>query len=164
MVNLVRAATTLIGQGKRDWAVFEAALSDLKRKRYRDALGAFEALARKGHREAQFYAGSMYRLGQGGAADPARAAQWFRKAAEAGHGRAMAGLGTLYIDGKGVPQDDVEAYKWLLLSMRSKDGWEDAELSLLMLRLRMTEQQLAEAEARARTLAPNGAKPARAGR
>lgn len=161
MVNLVRLAASLIGQGERNWALYEGALADFKRKRYREALRVFETAAKRGHREAQFRLASMYRLGQGCTADPESAAEWFRRAARAGHARAMAGLGTLYIDGKGVPPDDVEAYKWLLLSMRNKGGWEDAELSLLMLRRRMTDEQIAVAEDRAAAFGVAGGAPRR---
>ncbi len=159
MVNLVRLAARLVGQGQRNWAVFEAGLSDLRRKRYREARSAFEALAAKGHCEAQYQLGGMLRQGQGAAADPARAAEWFRKAAEAGHGRAMGALGVLHLQGLGVPVDDTEAYKWLLLSAEHKAGWEDAELSLALLRRRMSEEDIARAEAQARASAAESARP-----
>ena len=78
---------------------------------------------------------------------------WYRRAAEQGHVGAQRDLARLYTNGLGVPQNNVEAYKWLSLSasrsitavdQERRGRYRDA------LAERMTPEQLAEAQRRAR--------------
>jgi TPR repeat protein len=55
-----------------------------------------------------FYAGKY-----GEPPDPARAAEWYRKAANGGNVEAQFALGLLHLNGKGVPADPVAAATWI---------------------------------------------------
>jgi len=61
--------------------------------------------AERGHREAQFSIGHLYRAGEGVPPDPAAAAQWFMRAADQGDPHAMLNLALMHEQGAGVPRD-----------------------------------------------------------
>ena len=54
----------------------------------------------------------LYDFGKGVAADPARAAEFYKIAAEGGNVDAQEALGRMYFFGQGVAQDYAEAAKW----------------------------------------------------
>ena len=70
------------------------------------------AEARDGSVAAQRNLGVMYDRGVGVPRDPARAADWLRRAAEAGNRDAAYQLGAMYENGRGVPEDDARAVAW----------------------------------------------------
>lgn len=73
-----------------------------------DRIDGMHELARLGVAAAQFALGLMYQDGVGVAADKAKAAEWYRKAAEQGDVGSQYNLAQLYVnDG-----DSVEAAKW----------------------------------------------------
>ena len=80
--------------------------------------------------------------------DEAEAARWYRLAAEQGTAIAQNNLGVMYANGLGVPQDDVTAYMWFNLAAATGD--EDARTAREDVATRMTREQVAEAQARAR--------------
>ena len=55
---------------------------------------------------------SMYDEGRGVARDPAKAAEWWRKAAEQGDAAAQLNLGVMYASGIGVSQNHSQAVHW----------------------------------------------------
>ncbi len=67
------------------------------------------ALAKGGDAEAQVTLGWMYEIGRGVARDPARAAEWYRRAAAQGDPLAEYALAELYVRGLGVPRDEAAA-------------------------------------------------------
>ncbi len=90
----------------------------------------------------------------GQAGRPAEAmAQWGR-AAEAGDARAMLALGRAHVKGLGVSQDFVEAHKWLNLGAARGNAEAAAERDALA--ARMTPEQIASAQGRARSWRPGG--------
>jgi TPR repeat protein len=54
----------------------------------------------------------MYKLGRGVPKDPAKAVEWYRKAAEQGLATAQYDLGNMYNVGRGVPKDQTKAMEW----------------------------------------------------
>ena len=82
--------------------------------------------------------------GSGVAADPAKAAKWFRSAAERGDPVGQLNLGDLYSRGLGVERDPVQAYVWFSLSAAQGRLWPRARLDEL--RGAMTDKELREAE------------------
>ena len=68
--------------------------------------------ARQGAISAERNLGVMYDRGVGVARDPARAADWLRRAAEAGDRDAAYQLGAMYESGRGVTQGDTQALAW----------------------------------------------------
>jgi TPR repeat protein len=81
-----------------------------------------------GNAQAEYIMGVLYERGRGVEADPALAADWYRKAARQGHGRAQTNLGALYQKGKGVPRDREKALYWYRLA--AKQGLSKAQYNL----------------------------------
>ena len=92
---------------------------------------------------------AAYYSGNGIAQDHEEAARWAQLAAEQGSTSAQALLGVLYFNGAGAPQDDVSAYMWLTVAAASSETPGPGRLRDLLAK-RMTPDQVAEAEARAR--------------
>jgi TPR repeat protein len=113
-----------------------------------DALKALERSARAGDPVAEFQLAWL--LLEGEPVEPRRAiraAQLMRRAAAAGHAPAMANLALLYFNGSGVPQDYVLGQKWLVLAGSS--GFDGAAGLSALWTVRMTPEQINEAQARA---------------
>lgn len=66
--------------------------------------------------------GVYYFRGEGGPADFARAADWFRKAAAAGVVESQYNLGLLYQSGSGTPKDLAEARRWFRKAAEQGDA------------------------------------------
>jgi len=86
--------------------------------------------AERGHRDAQFSIGHLYRTGEGVPADPAAAAQWFTRAAEQGDPHAMLNLALMHEQGAGVPRDLALGYAHAARAGRLLQG-EDFERARL---------------------------------
>ena len=113
---------------------------------------ALRARAEAGDAEAQLSLGFMYL----GAQDDAEAMRWYRRAADQGYARAQNILGVMYGNGEGVPQDYVEAHIWYNLAAAQSSG-EDRDRSVRGrddVAGRMTPDQIAEAQRRAREWTP----------
>jgi TPR repeat protein len=80
------------------------------------------------------------------------AVKWYRKAAQQNLAKAQNNLGVCYARNEGVAKDWVEAYKWLLLAARQ--GHEDAKKNIAMLESKLTPDQIAEGQKRARDFKP----------
>ena len=90
-------------------AAVKAGVDAWSRGDYEAAVKAWRGPAERGDADAQFNLGQAYKLGRGVPADPARAEQWYRKAAEQGHYQAQENYGlTLFQNGKRA-----EAAPWL---------------------------------------------------
>jgi TPR repeat protein len=82
-----------------------------------------------GSLEAQRDLGALYATGDWtGPRDPARAAEWYRRAADRGHADAQYNLGFMYLLGEGVTSDPKEGLRWLV---RAADQGEDQSFRLL---------------------------------
>ena len=90
--------------------------------------------------------------GDGVAKDQEEAVKWLRKAAEQNDAAAQLDLGVCYTNGEGVAKDYVEAYKWRLLAARH--GEEQARKEMTLLENKMTPEQIAEGQKRARDFKP----------
>jgi len=67
-----------------------------------------------GSLEAQRDLGALYATGDWtGPHDPARAAEWYRRAAARGHTDAQYNLGCMYLRGEGLPSNRMEGLRWL---------------------------------------------------
>ena len=89
--------------------------------------------------------------GQQTKADQKRLAEVKAKA-QAGDADFQAELGLRYDKGEGVAKDWVEAYRWLLLAARQGD--EDAKKNLTALESKLTPEQIADGQKRAREFKP----------
>jgi TPR repeat protein len=98
----------------------------------------------------------MYDNGQGVPQDDAEAVRWYRKAAGQGDPSAQYNLGLMYAAGQGVPQDYVEAHMWLNLAASRAAGDDQKKFADLreLFAKKMTAQQIAEAQRRAREWKP----------
>ena len=117
---------------------------------YGRAADWFRRAARQNHVQAIFNLGIMYREGQGVLANPAAAAHWYLLAAQQNFPPAQFRLGVMYGNGEGVAQDLTQAYMWFSLAAAAGDV--DAEGELEGLVEFMTDDQILEAQRRARAL------------
>ena len=85
---------------------------------------------------------------------PAEALKEWRAAADAGDRRAMLALGRLYMRGLGAPQDYIEAHVWFNLAAARGEMAAVKERDALA--EKMTPQQIASAQERARSWRPTG--------
>ncbi|KXU34476.1 hypothetical protein AXK11_08390 [Cephaloticoccus primus] len=77
-------------------------------------VAALQERANAGDPEALFLLGTLYESGQvGGRADPAKAAELYRRAADLGLPHAQFNLGNMYAAGHGVTADPFESIMWL---------------------------------------------------
>ena len=93
-------------------ADFEAGVAAAAKGDYEAARREWEPLAASGNRDAQFNLGLLYENGLGVAADGAKAAYWYGKAAGQNDPVSQAYLAERYAKGLGVPRDDVKALEW----------------------------------------------------
>jgi len=103
----------------------------------------------------------MYFDGKGVTQDYVEAAKWFRMAADQGNSSAQSNLGVMHALGRGVTQDYVQAYMWMHLSVASskeREGSSQAATLLDEIAMKMTPQQIAEAQRLAGEWKPNPAK------
>lgn len=100
-----------------------------------------------------------YQLGQSVVQDNKEAARWFRLAAEQGIGAAAAALARQYFAGEGVSEDLVEAYKWAAVAAKQPDP-NNGDSTLNELEGRLSPDQLAEAQRRAKAFVPQRTGPA----
>lgn len=82
------------------------------RGEYTTAMRAFEAGAAKGDPQALYNLGVAYAEGRAIPADPARAIDYYRRAAEGGSVLAAFNLGQAYRKGQGVAADPTQAARW----------------------------------------------------
>jgi uncharacterized protein len=111
-----------------------------------------KAKAEAGDAETQVQLGLRYDKGEGVAKDQVEAAKWFRKAAEQNYAKAQYNLGVCYEEGGGVAKDWVESYRWLLLA--ASQGDEDAKKNMTELESKLTPEQIAQGQKRAREFKP----------
>jgi TPR repeat protein len=116
---------------------------------YAEAVRWYRLAAEQGDAWAQDSLGVMYSQGHGVPQDYAEAVRWYRLAAEQGNATAQSNLGTKFEEGRGAPQDYVSAHMWY--NIASANGHESAAEWRDELAQRMTPDQIAEAQARART-------------
>jgi uncharacterized protein len=123
---------------------------------YAEAVRWYRKSAEQGNAFAQLNLGFMYAHGQGVTQDYAEAAKWYRKSAEQGNADAQNNLGLMYDNGQGVTQDYVEAHMWLNLAASKSNGEDQNRRSDLRdaVAKKMTPQQIAEAQRRAREWKP----------
>ena len=125
---------------------------------YQEAFKWFIKAAEQGHAVAQLNLGSMYYNGEGVHQDYKEAVKWFNKSAEQGNADAQAYMSRLYYYGQGVPEDYVQAYKWSNLA--AAQGFEGAKEAREMLKKRMSDAQIAEAQQLSREFRPRMGKHA----
>ena len=93
---------------------------------YMHALSYIQAAAESGLSAAQAQLGYMYQAGEAlSDPDPAKAVEWFRKAADQNNVTAIRNLAAMYEKGLGVPQDKKQAIELYTQASRlSALGWE----------------------------------------
>lgn len=85
------------------------------------AVSLYRAAAEAGNAAAQETLGTLLRIGQGAARDPAAAVRLYRQPADRGYGRAQAQLGLAHEAGEGVAESWTEAHAWCLKRARQFD-------------------------------------------
>ena len=114
----------------------------------------YEKAAVQGHVDAQVNLGMLFDYGRGGPQDFKMAVRWYLRSANQGNELAQRKLGLLYERGDGVQQDFVQAYMWYKLGAAS--GVKAGIVLRDALAIRMTSDQLLEAQQLAREWRPKG--------
>ena len=135
-------------------ADFQAGAKAFDRGDYAAALKEWEPLAKQGHSLAQFQLGVLYSQGLGVPQNYGEAAKWVRLSADQGEAEAQFNLGRMYFEGLGVAQDWVLALMWTHLA--AAQGHEAAIQVQKVLKERLRDDQLAEAQHLAREWKPKG--------
>jgi hypothetical protein len=117
-------------------------------KDYAEAAKCYRKAADQGDIKGQYSLAVLYVTGNGVPRDSNEAMKWYRQAADQGEELAQFNLGMRYYEGSGVKPDLVEAYQWL--SLAAARGVQDAATTLVDLKKKMTRDQLAEGERRAK--------------
>lgn len=131
---------------------FDEAVRLHEAQRHSDARKMFEALDGKGDIRATYALGYVYRRGIGLAADPAKAVEFFERAAEAGHAAAKNELGLMYLNGQGMFPNYRRAYELFEAAAEQGDTYamvNSAEFPLLADPTSFTEEVLTRSLARA---------------
>jgi len=116
-------------------------------ERIEEAVTYYQQAGLQGHPLAQKNLGFAYANGLGVTLDYAKAAQWHHMAADQGDSDAQHNLGYLYAGGRGVGQDFIQAHMWYnIAAAHSSPGAAEKRDALAG---RMTNREIAEAEARA---------------
>jgi uncharacterized protein len=125
---------------------------------HNEAVKWFRRAADQGDAAAQFNLGVMFSEGQGVPQDYAEAAKWYRLAADQGDAQAQYNLGLSYARGEAGEADNVSAYMWFNLAAAhfpaSDTRRSAAVTSRDLLANKMTPDQIAEAQKRAREWKP----------
>jgi TPR repeat protein len=74
--------------------------------------------------------------------------KWYQRAADQGHAKAQYHLGVLYSESDTVPADNMAALMWFILA--EQQGYAEAKESGDLARSRLSAEQVAEVERRAR--------------
>ena len=136
-------------------AMYEAGIG--VKQDHAEAARWWRKAADQGYPSPQNSLGAAYYLGRGVEQDYAKAWKWYWRAADQGHAKAQYNLGVMYADGTGVPQDFIFAHMWLNLAaahLAAGPERDDAMKRRDALTARMTPDQLAEAQKRAREFRP----------
>ena len=117
---------------------------------YKQAFAWHRKAAEQGKADAQYVVGAMYYTGNAVPQDQKHAVTWFRKAAEQGNPDAQHALGLMYrYSVAGVPQDVVLAY--MLYNLAAAGGHRNAVEQRAAIAKKMSQEQVEEAQALART-------------
>lgn len=113
-----------------------------------EAVRWYRVAAEQGNGYAQTNLGFMYANGRGVPVDHTEAVHWYRLAAGQRISNAQYNLGVSYAKGWGVLQDDVLAHMWL--NIANAEGNVKGREIRDAIAQKMTREQLADAQARAR--------------
>lgn len=122
-----------------------------------EALKWFLKSAAQGNAWAQNSVGFMYDTGRGGIKQSySEAVKWYRLAAKQGSVLAQRNLGVMYDEGYGTPANDVLAYMWYHIAVLNDGSYERAYLDRSDLSGRITNEEVATAEALAQICLNSG--------
>ena len=108
---------------------------------FEQAFALLSPMARSGNAQAEELMGVLYALGLGVDTDPARAFEWYLRAAQKGHPGAQSHVAAFYEAGIGLASADLmRAYVWYTLSARG--GAADAAASLQAVAEKLSQDQI----------------------
>jgi TPR repeat protein len=116
---------------------------------FKEAVRWYSMAGESGYLQAQIMLADMYLKGQGVPGDQKEAAKWYALAAEQGSPVAQYVLGNMHISGNGVTPDLVQAMRWFIIMAKTAEDPNargNAEKSIEILRERLTQAQLMQAE------------------
>ena len=153
---LAQLAALTLAVGSAQAGPLEDGLAAYKKGDYSQAMQRWQPLAANGDPDAQFWLGALYDQGRGVPQSHETAARLYLKAAEQGQANAQFNLGLLYTDGLGVVQDYVQAHMWINLAASVVKGDDQKKFAKVrdMVTVKMSAEQIAEAQRRAREWKP----------
>jgi len=107
---------------------FRKAVALSREGRMVDSVQWYRIAAERGHVEAQFLLGTMYRTGRGVTQDLGAAAYWYQQASLAGNAWAQFSLGNMHIRGEGLPRNPHEGVR--LYRLAAAQGHREAQYNL----------------------------------
>ncbi len=113
-----------------------------------EAVRWFHRAASLGYAPAQRGLGIKFEKGQGVLRNYGEAVRWYRFGADQGDAASQYRLGRMYVLGRGLRRDFTEAFAWFNLAADQKI--EDAAIARDSVALRLSPQQLVEAERKTR--------------
>lgn len=153
LVKLKAAKQEPITRNEEGVAAFSAG-------KYEDAVKAFETSAEKGYVPGIFNLGLVHERGAGVEADPAKAAEWCKKAAELGDPDPQVNYGCMLETGEGVEKNATEAANWYAKAAAQEHGLAQYNLGVLHARGEGVSKDLDRALKLFRAAADNGVKAA----
>jgi hypothetical protein len=152
--TMTRAAQVL-GLARPD---SRAAYVAFQQGRYTTALQLARPIAEQGDARAQWILGQMYAKGEGVPQNRSEAVKWYRLSADQNDAEAQYELAFLYAIGDGVPQDYIAAHMWFNLAGANFPATDPRHRQAMANReaveSKMTPEQVAEAQERARECKP----------
>jgi TPR repeat protein len=124
---------------------------------FSEAFKWFMKSAGQGNALAEYNLGNFYQEGKGTTKDTATALTWWLKAANQGNAIAEYNVGACYANGDAVPKNYIEGYMWLSLS--AAQSYDVARKYLPNVEMRMTPEQVGEAQRLAATFVPRKETP-----
>ncbi len=131
IAGLLLAASTVAAQAAEPDLAYGAYQRGLYQTAFREATLRVEK--NKNDAAAMTLLGELYNQGLGVAADPKKAAEWYRLSAKLGDANALASLGLMALDGRGMPKDQAQGKAWLEQAAAKGNPLACHNLALLLL-------------------------------
>lgn len=142
--NVVQGIGKYIKQSPDYFALLDQGVKAYEAGDYERARKAFQPLAEIGDPDGLYNLGVMHARGEGGPKEPAKAMQFYRRAAAAGNANAMTNLASHYYYGDGVEKDEAEAARLYGLAARAGVPLAQRYYGVMLIKGTGIEQNVAE--------------------
>ena len=144
MNDVVQGIGSYIKKSPDYFALLNEAITAYEAGKFEQARKAFQPLAEIGDPDGLYNLGVMHARGEGGPKEPAKAMQFYRRAAAAGNANAMTNLASHYYYGDGVEKDEAEAARLYGLAARAGIPLAQRYYGVMLIKGMGVEQNVAE--------------------